>query len=92
MARWRAMEKLGPSFSANLSIVAIRVSTDIESAISGFATQGGLIAYRIDTVDLFQRSASYAEQRADIHHSLSDFPHPVMADAPFAAVGVAEQP
>jgi putative tryptophan/tyrosine transport system substrate-binding protein len=103
MARWRAMEKLGPSFSANLSIVAVRVGTDIENAISEFAKepngglivfssalttanstsiidtakrnrlptiypfaffakQGGLISYGIDTVDLFQRSASYADR------------------------------
>jgi len=39
MARWRAMEMLGPSFKVELSMVAIRASTDIENAISTFARE-----------------------------------------------------
>jgi putative ABC transport system substrate-binding protein len=103
MARWRAMEKLGPSFNVSLSVVAIRIGADIENAMAGFAKepngalivfssalttansalivdaattyrlptiypfaffakQGGLISYGIDTPDLFQRSASYADR------------------------------
>lgn len=103
MARWRAMEKLGPSFGVSLSVVAIRSSADIERAISAFARgsnralivfssalttansgpiieiatrhrlpviypfasfvrQGGLMSYGTDAVDLFQRSASYADR------------------------------
>ena len=103
MARWRAMELLGPSFNVELSIVAIRASADIENAISAFAREpnsalvvfssaltsanrnliidlaathrlptiypfksytelGGLISYGIDTLDMFRRSASYADR------------------------------
>ena len=103
MARWRAMEKLGPAFGVNLSLVEIRSGADIEQAISDFARtseramivfssalttangaliieaakrhrlpviypfvsfvrQGGLMSYGTDTVDLFQRAASYADR------------------------------
>jgi hypothetical protein len=37
MARWRAMEKLGPTFGVSLSLVEIRSGADIEKAISDFA-------------------------------------------------------
>src|SRR5262249_7535608 len=39
MARWRAMETLGPSFKVELSMVAIRASADIENAIATFARE-----------------------------------------------------
>ena len=103
MARWRAMEKLGPPFGVSLSLVEIRSRADIEKAISDFARnperamivfssalttansgliieaakrhrlpviypfasfvrQGGLMSYGTDTIDLFQRAASYADR------------------------------
>jgi putative ABC transport system substrate-binding protein len=103
MARWRAMEMLGPSFSVQLSIVAIRSGAEIENAISVFAKEpggalvvfssalttanrdriigsaerhrlptiypfrsyaerGGLVSYGIDTLDMFRRSARYADR------------------------------
>jgi putative ABC transport system substrate-binding protein len=103
MARWRAMEKLGPPFGVSLSLVEIRSRADIEKAISDFARnperamivfssalttansgliieaakrhrlpviypfasfvrQGGLMSYGTDTLDLFQKAASYADR------------------------------
>jgi putative tryptophan/tyrosine transport system substrate-binding protein len=37
MARWRAMEKLGPAFGVSLGLVEIRSGAEIEKAISDFA-------------------------------------------------------
>src|SRR5262249_50770097 len=47
MARWRAMEMLGPSFKVKLSMVTIRAAGDIENAISTFAREpnGALIVF-----------------------------------------------
>jgi putative tryptophan/tyrosine transport system substrate-binding protein len=47
MARWRAMETLGPSFKVELGIVPIRAVADIQDAISSFAKgrNGALIVF-----------------------------------------------